>query len=224
MAKGQQPEKTIEELIIETSNALKQTLMDIGYLERQAATYGILSIPLKLHNDLREHREQAETLQLKLDQLLEQRPSRFHGAGNLIVPLPEEENVPSVLVIESDVHWGNIVTEVVTAMAHKVNRYVPKDYVDESASISLKHFRMAIIGQPFLEISRGEFSLEAWINQIIAISQAMPVILLTTRDAMSLSIQTRRSLLDHNCDTLDTIQKETFHYERFVKRVQQAIG
>jgi hypothetical protein len=215
---------SVEELISKTSDDLKQTLNAIGYLEKQVAAYGILSVPLKLHNDLLEKRDLAEKFQLKLDQLLEQKPAKFQDAGKLLVPLPEDEEAHSVLIIESDVHWGNIFTEVVTAMKHKVKRCKPQEIVDLNGTVIDDYYRMAIIGQPTLEISQGAFSLADWTNVVVKISQTMPIILLTTRDALAISIQTRRSLIENNANALDTIQKETFHYERLVKRVRQALG
>jgi hypothetical protein len=190
-------------------NRLKRELVqrqnNIHYLEAQAAAYGALNVPLKLHNDLARERELAETLQLQLDELLRRRN------GDL------GENAPRLIIVEDDIHWQDIIVEVAANLGYRITTYRPLELATQIETLTLDQYQMAILGLPPSKAFTSSAKLATWTESVAKISQAMPVILLTNRSALSVSIATHQSLFKHRLNTVATIPKETFNHTWFAK-------
>ncbi len=214
---------TIRNEITHLHKLLKQHMTNVHYLEERAAGFGAMNVPLDLQNQLQAEREAVNMLQEALSELKKKHPTAFRGAGRRLVPFAETESLPGVLVIESDPHWRDIYIEVITAFVHKAASLHPRELIEHPTAFSPANYRIAIIGIPSLQLVAAPQALETWSRQVGRIGEAMPVILLTTKETTDLSLVTRHALRQHHTDSIATIPKETFNYGWFIKMVKKAL-
>lgn len=215
---------TIRDEIKHLHKLLKQHMTNVHFLEEQAAGFGTMKVPLELQNQLEAERETAATLQEALSELKRKHPGAFKGAGRRLVPFAETEPLPSVLIIDSDPYWRDIYVEVITAFVHKATTLHPQELIEHPTAFSLAGYQIAIIGIPPLELVASPQTLKNWNKQIGRIGQAIPVILLTTKETTDLSLVTHHALRQHHTDSVATIPKETFNYGWFIKMVKKALA
>lgn len=202
---------------------LAQQKDNINYLEKQAVDYGATAVPLELHNRLVAEHEAAETTQLKLDHLLNQRPVKFQGAGTRIIPLSETVDAPNILIIEDDIHWRAILVEIATALGAKTTEKPLTDLIQRDHPMSLDGYSAAVISLPIEGYFADQSGLALLIAGIIKINRTLPSILLTSRDALSIALAARKAMLEHNLESVATIQKETFSYNWFTRMLKKTL-
>jgi len=200
-------------------NRLKKGIKNVHFLEEKAAAYGVLAIPLEIHNNLTQERELVERLQLELEELL--KISRKPGAR--ILPHDAMEEAPIIMIIEHDVHWRAIVAEIATAFGYRTRVYHPLELMAQIETLPLTDYHMSIIGLPTPKTLTTPSAIETWTQIIVKISQTMPIILLTGQDSMSISITTHHSIIENNAETVAIIPKETFNDEWFAKMFKKAL-
>jgi len=215
---------TIQDEINHLKKLLKKHMTNVHFLEEQAAGFGTMDVPLKLHNQLEAEREAVTTLQEDLSEMKRKHPGAFKGAGRRLVPFSENDPLPSVLVIDSDPYWRDIFVEVITAFVHKAVTLPPQELIEPPTAFSPKVYQIAVVGIPPLELVDSAQALKSWSKQIGRIGQAMPVILLTTKETTDLSLVTHHALRQRHTDSVATIPKETFNYGWFIKMVKKALA
>lgn len=193
---------------------------NIDFLELKAAKYGDLSMPLDVHNQLVAEKEAAETLRLQINRLLQQRPDVDLPASMPIDPLPATVKTPTILIFEDDLPWRDILVEAAAALGCKTQVW---PLTQPLAGDAPGNYQAAVIGLPTPEAFTETFSQENLTQLITQISQAMPLVLLTTRDALAVSLTARQTLLKNNREAVATIPKETFNNIWFTRMLKKAL-
>ncbi len=193
---------------------------NIDFLELRAAKYGALSVPIEVHNQLVAEKEAAETLRLQINRLLQQRPDVVLSASVPIDPLPPTVKPPTVLIFEDDLPWRDILVEAATALGCKTQVWPLSQSL---GSLTLGDYQVAVIGLPVPEAFTETFNQEHLTELITQISLAMPLVLLTTRDALDVSLAARQTLLKNNLMAVATIPKETFNNIWFTRMLKKAL-
>ncbi|MFQ5575768.1 MAG: hypothetical protein ACE5G8_02135 [Anaerolineae bacterium] len=192
---------------------LEQVQQNIRYLEAQAAAYGALNVPLKLHNDLAEERKHADALRAALDDLLKR------GAARARAAVKAGAGAPAVLVADDDVYWQAIVAEVAAALGCHTATCRPF----ELRSPAPGPYRMLVIGLPHPQTFAPPHTLTAWTAAAAQICAAVPTILLASAAEQPVSMALRQGLAQHNAQPVATIQKETFDHDWFIKMFKKAL-
>lgn len=195
---------------------------NLNYLEEQEARYGPLSVPLELHNKLVKERETLASLVLQLERLqrLRKRPAAETGAR---IGALARADVPTAAAVDNDVYWHGIIAEVATAFSLPTEGYTVNRMVAHLREFLRAGHRVAIVGLPTPSEFSRTLNLNSWTRAIVAVSSAIPTILLTTREARPVTIATRYALQKHNITNVATMQKETFTYEWFTKILKKAL-
>lgn len=193
---------------------------NINFLELKAAKYGDLSMPLDVHNQLVAEKETAETLRLQINRLLQQRPDVDLPASVPIDPLPPTVKAPTILIFEDDLPWRDILVEAATALGCKTQVWPLAQPLE---GLVWGNYQVAVIGLPVPETFTEAFGQEQLTALIAQISLAMPLILLTTRDALAVSLAARQALLKNNLMAVATIPKETFNNIWFTRMLKKAL-
>lgn len=183
---------------------------NIQYLEAQAAKYGVLSVPLEIHNQLLDEKAALEALQANLEQSQSRRPLAGPAAARFIV-------------VENDVYWREIIIEAATVLGYQSTPFHPTDLMSRTDDLPLADHCLSIISLPTADHFAPPFSLKKWTVAITKLAQTMPVILLTSGEATPVSLATRHTLRKYNRESAATIQKETFNYNWFLKMIRKAI-
>lgn len=212
----------IEEKRQEIQRLLRQYYQQLNYLEEEAARNG-LSVPQKLTAQQDKARGIVATLEKRL--------TAINGASKHMPPVTKKPSrlsktpakLPSIIIIDNDRHWHNIVGEVAIALKYKPQSYSIKTMLQNMDTICRAEHRVAVIGLPAPQAFTHALTINVWTKAVVCISKAMPIILLTTRGARPISIATRHALLRHQQNSMATLQKETFTYEWFTKIFKKAI-
>jgi len=209
--------KNLQTVIQSLKTQLSTCQNNLLYLEEQAATYGALNVPLHLHNQIAEERRKMETLQAQVAELEKQQVA----GGPAVEALTP--GAPLILIVEEDVYWRDIFIGVAVILGCQTRPMTPGELVARAGSLPPGEHRIAVIGLP-AEDSFGEaYSLDAWQRAVRTLGQTVPLILLSTHQAESVSIATRHYLRAHNIEALATIHKETFNHDWFIKLCQKAL-
>ncbi len=210
-------QKTIKAL----QRQLEAHQKNLNFLEEQEAKFGPLAVPVELHNQLVKEREIIATLTLQLERLqhLQVRPG--DTAARLLALA--KAGVPSIAAVDNDVYWHGIVAEVATAFNFPTENYTVPQLVQFTTDFCRAGHRIAVIGLPTpTEFSRT-VNLTTWTRTVVAVSGAIPTILLTSREARPVAIATRYSMLKNGVAPIATMQKETFTFEWFTKMFKKAL-
>lgn len=212
----------IEEKRQEIQRLLQQYYQQLNYLEEEAARNG-LSVPQKLVAQQNKARGIIVTLEKRLTAI---NGTSKHTPSGLKTPLRPPKTsaaLPSIVIIDNDRHWHNIVGEVAIALKYKPQSYSIKTMLQNMDTICRAEHRVAVIGLPAPQAFTHALTVNVWTRAIVCIGKAMPIILLTTRGARPISIATRHALLRHQQNSAATLQKETFTYEWFTKTFKKAV-
>lgn len=212
----------IEEKRRQIQNYLRQYYQKLNRLEEETARHG-LAVPQKLVAS--QNKTKANIVKL------EKQLTALNGASKNISsitkaasrPRKTPADLPTVVIIDNDHHWHNIAGEVALALKYTPQSYTIKTMLQNIDTICHAKHRMAIIGLPAPQAFSHALTINVWTKAIVCVSQAMPVIFLTTRGARPISIATRHALLRHQQNSVATLQKETFTYEWFTKIFKKAL-
>ncbi|RME45637.1 MAG: hypothetical protein D6796_10160 [Caldilineae bacterium] len=204
--------------IIQSLKVQLQTCQNnLLYLEEQAAAYGALDVPLRLHNQIAAERRKMETLQAQLAELEKQQTAGGPATETL------SPDAPLILIVEEDVYWRDILTGVAVLLGCQSRPVTPRELVARPESLSAGAPRIAVIGLPAEDSFGEDYPLDGWQEAVRKLGQTTSLIFLSTPQAEPVSIATRHYLRTHHIEALATIQKETFNHNWFIKLCQKAL-
>ena len=157
---------------------------------------------------------QIEDLEVELEELLAQLETLNHEGAN-------GASAWQVLILDTDHHWREIIAANVKLLggtAIDYRRVPAEEFVDTVAACQ------AVVVDTLASPERN-LPAKEWLDQVIQLSQRLPIILLSSWRDRAAAISLRQTLLKNdNNVTMTTIFKENFDAYWFSQVIQQILA
>ena len=184
---------------------LKQHRRNLRYLEHQAAQYGVVDVPVSVHNALIAEQDAIATIEREL------------AAAGLT---PQRQAEWQALLVDPDSSWRKIIAQNINQLGGRV---IEQHHISTRETTSaVKNSAIAIVGVPN-HITEDALTRQ-WIKDVVKLGQDLPIILLACWNSRDTAIALRQAICTGPSDvTAITVFKDNFDPRWFSRVVHKIL-